>query len=1125
VEDPIEQGNGSSTCSCFMALEAFWQEAMASLFDLHTHMVELESVRANAVANNASVQAEMASFDMDDLKIDPQSLADIGLKVTNPRDLVNSSDLFSSTLVSSLQQFIDQEAAETVAMVDSQTGDWREQWLSGVVNMTFQSECGGIECSGFADCAIAGADWVEVQLERRLASVCYNISTTDFAHVTGCSSQSVDEEMTSALTIALAATRELRDALEDAVHDTSSPVSPPPSPASPTATVVKTAPEVLAAVRTPLRGLSNVAGTAALFCGDSPTFLAVPASADVGVGEPLELACAATGLPVPTLVWTKDGAVLEGETANTFRRSQAAPADAGIYTCIASNAIGDAESARADVRVFEKSSFNLLVHLELEEPSVAVDTDMWVVALADYIGVPIDMIDPRSLQIASNSTRLSAATGPLLSPEETLLPTNSSRTAIEFVVVSRPDAVTVPAVQARLGAFDCGRKFDRSTGFIAVNGTGVGYHVASTSSTFVQHLRVREGTTLNPLFTIDDPSAEQYPVPPSFDLVSVTELHPRSGLRKESSSSPFRVNSWSGEILMTSPLDREAASHHMVRVAATYSMTYPGRETADHECPDLSSVGREPWAGDSGSLATLGRLAEGDYDCSAVISPLLQQAQPGFHQSLGFFRLQAACNEYCPLHDCGSHSHVCPMMPALVGLTRLASGASGDAGDGGDGGDGGGGGGGGDGSTAAQCDSTALVEVGACVRPNRAPCDPRTMIQAREALVSGTRRTCELQGRFYHAATACADDMRIDKPLLKEITQTCRAECEVGWCADQCAETDVGAVAAMLAAGVAADVEEGCLALFQVEASLAACGPEVLADTRAHPVLAARLREMRVSKCSDIVQLSAYTPPSPAQLVSAARAIDKLSCEQVDTFILAVEQCEVVVEPAALRAALNYCEESCLSADTEIQCSTRATHDFIVAITVDDINDNRPLFSQEVYVIRVDEPAVVEIGRVIAVIGASDVDTSSHITYRLVRTRSSLDPECEVVQPSSSSVTAVAAATSATLASCEWTNASTSPDAGMLRVNPVSGAVTVGGELDYEASAVIWLEVEASDGRYVAAASVAVRLVDVNDNTPTIEAKTPIFLREDAPVGTRLTSHMMVRVCSGNSELALSLFP
>jgi hypothetical protein len=260
-----------------------------------------------------------------------------------------------------------------------------------------------------------------------------------------------------------------------------------------------------------------------------------------------------------------------------------------------------------------------------------------------------------------------------------------------------------------------------------------------------------------------------------------------------------------------------------------------------------------------------------------------------------------------------------------------------------------------------------------------------------------------------------------------------------------------------------------------------------------------------------VIKLADYVAPSPAQLSSAARAMDKLTCKQVDTFILAIEQCETVVEPAALQAALMYCEESCLSPTTDIQCSTRAVHDFIVAITVDDVNDNLPVFAQTMYKVAFVEPAVVEIGKVVTVVGASDIDTSSRVVYTLARMRVSPSSECEVVPPSSSSLSAMSTAKAQTLFACEWTIISPEDGAGILAVDAVSGAVKIAGELDYEEFPVIWLEVDASDGEHVATTWVVVRLFDRNDNEPTLQAFSPVYLSEDSPIGTTLTNHMMVR--------------
>ena len=61
-------------------------------------------------------------------------------------------------------------------------------------------------------------------------------------------------------------------------------------------------------------------------------------------GDQVSFTCDVTGgIPTPTIQWSKDGANLNGETANTLSFS-ASQSSAGDYTCTASNGIGSVTS-------------------------------------------------------------------------------------------------------------------------------------------------------------------------------------------------------------------------------------------------------------------------------------------------------------------------------------------------------------------------------------------------------------------------------------------------------------------------------------------------------------------------------------------------------------------------------------------------------------------------------------------------------------------------------------------------------------------------------------------------------------------------------------------------------------
>lgn len=83
----------------------------------------------------------------------------------------------------------------------------------------------------------------------------------------------------------------------------------------------------------------------------APAFTTQPATQTVTVGANVTFTVAADGAPAPTLQWRKNGTALTGQTSATLTLPNVQTADAGAYTCVATNSAGTATSNAATLTV------------------------------------------------------------------------------------------------------------------------------------------------------------------------------------------------------------------------------------------------------------------------------------------------------------------------------------------------------------------------------------------------------------------------------------------------------------------------------------------------------------------------------------------------------------------------------------------------------------------------------------------------------------------------------------------------------------------------------------------------------------------------------------------------------
>jgi len=95
----------------------------------------------------------------------------------------------------------------------------------------------------------------------------------------------------------------------------------------------------------------------------APAATAQPASQTIASGHTVTFSFPATGGPAPTFQWYRNGAALAGATNSTLVVSGATAADAGTYTCTATNASGSITSSGATLTVVATSNPGRLVNL------------------------------------------------------------------------------------------------------------------------------------------------------------------------------------------------------------------------------------------------------------------------------------------------------------------------------------------------------------------------------------------------------------------------------------------------------------------------------------------------------------------------------------------------------------------------------------------------------------------------------------------------------------------------------------------------------------------------------------------------------------------------------------------
>ncbi|XP_010225954.1 PREDICTED: mucosa-associated lymphoid tissue lymphoma translocation protein 1-like [Tinamus guttatus] len=86
-----------------------------------------------------------------------------------------------------------------------------------------------------------------------------------------------------------------------------------------------------------------------------PVIILNPIEQKVEVGKPLQLQCAAMGVPAPSFQWYRNGNVLEHQKKKKLWINHAKVSDSGTYLCCASNSHGEHWTNAVDIHVGEPS--------------------------------------------------------------------------------------------------------------------------------------------------------------------------------------------------------------------------------------------------------------------------------------------------------------------------------------------------------------------------------------------------------------------------------------------------------------------------------------------------------------------------------------------------------------------------------------------------------------------------------------------------------------------------------------------------------------------------------------------------------------------------------------------------
>ena len=97
----------------------------------------------------------------------------------------------------------------------------------------------------------------------------------------------------------------------------------------------------------------------------APKFISSPAAQTISSGSTVIFNATVSGTPAPTLSWHRNGTPISGATQNPLVLTKASAAQAGTYTCVATNSIGSSTSNPAILTISSTNDFGRLINLSI----------------------------------------------------------------------------------------------------------------------------------------------------------------------------------------------------------------------------------------------------------------------------------------------------------------------------------------------------------------------------------------------------------------------------------------------------------------------------------------------------------------------------------------------------------------------------------------------------------------------------------------------------------------------------------------------------------------------------------------------------------------------------------------